>query len=415
MGDITLVLDQHGPRARWTSEALPEDVIIGAEAWFTPSSGATTLATNVITIRKVEWWYGFAERVETLIDLKQRPWVEVVFDCIELFHFETSVPAFAPFYPPGIDDVVAPSVDYVYKHSLDAANTPADLIALDETAVANHIKVVDALLDGTHQCVVRLFFKPERGLKIMPDQWYILPVDPTKGPGMAAQRYRYPGAFQGTGAERVAVEDVFLPDSWTQRRLQRVISLDFVRDLNITPPDPGEGEPEPVLVLIPGRGELPESWQGWESWINDYGPVFWDEKPALVQVATVEQTHVPSTSDVRAEPEPATSISATTTTAETKKEKKHAKKEVKRDEKKQEKKSEKKPDKKPATTRTWTIYEDPPEVTTPSVSSQPKSTKDSGKPSRRPLARRDNLQSSPKAKEKGTRLRTEGTGRNTVV
>jgi len=412
MAKLTVAFEGKRPSVWWNVDKLGVDLVVGAASRTLTDEeleSEATFAVNIFQVRKLEWWYGFVERRDPFVDDQKRERIEVVFDCIQLIHFEASVPSFAKFYPAGIDlqeDVQ--SVDYVYKDTLAASNTDSDRTALDGDRIAEHVAAVEAMLDDTHQCVVRLDVDPDLGSSFLPDLWYLLSIDPVnQGPGLPAERYGYPAAFEGSGAALVTLEDIFTLDPTTRRRLQRVISLDFVRDLDINPPNAGEGEPEPVLVLMPGGNDFQDRWTGWEYLITDYGPILWDEKVAMIQLMDVPVI-LPSEVLVEDPPPPIVVSNASSSKPGPSKPKVVKKKPSLQSQKtvkpraEEETKSEKK--------QKWTVYQDPiPHTSAPLVVKGKQTDAKDGKVSR-PVLRsvHPNLQRSPTAKEKTTRRRFEG-------
>ena len=257
------------------------------------SVARVTFGTNQVSVLEIEWshlewWYAYVEHREPL-DGDDGFMYDSLLDCIGFLWFEGKAPSFDGFYPEGVDGRDGPSVDHVYRDTLDETNDSDDLARLDDARVDAHIAAVEDLhSDG--RCVLRFRGTTDEMDLFEEGQWYVIGLRDPGGagePGLAATRYPYPNVFFDDGAVPTLIEKVFAPDPGTRRRLTRVVSLDFVRDIDITPPDTVPGDPEPILVLFPSANEW--TVDSWPELVLDLKPVVWDEETGEVDVLAPEE------------------------------------------------------------------------------------------------------------------------------
>jgi hypothetical protein len=216
------------------------------------------------------WHYAMIDNIEEVFEGTDQKGLFVVADCIPLTYFEAHATKFAAFYPVGVDDVQQfgrSSSSYVYRAD-NSTNEKEQLRNLRATPKnSEHRVAVKDLLSATDRLRIVRLKLPNEGLpdgqKLNIQEWHLFNLA-DDGIGLEAEVVTHAQIARGVAAppqpgETFVQEIIFLTRNGpTARRLSRVISLDFVADIDFgSEGNPGDPPLTPVIVPT-GPGAIDE-------------------------------------------------------------------------------------------------------------------------------------------------------------
>lgn len=225
---------------------------------------SAVLGTNSNMVTVVEngvWYYAMVDHHEPVWRKDGSAATYVVADCIPMTYFEAVATQFAAFYPQDIDLSEETSYQYVYRKDMKTKNEAAELRALRTNGMHGaHRKAIALLLQPAERLSLLQWLHEAKAPAKLPEvqHWYVMHVaEGDHGPGFNAARLWHSQIVRGSTLDPAPapakVRDILaIPrNSPTARRLARVISLDFVPEIDYGGPGTNGTEPPLNPIILP--------------------------------------------------------------------------------------------------------------------------------------------------------------------
>lgn len=227
---------------------------------------------NPVLLFSGTWFYACVDNSDEITvekDGGEKDGKEIILDCVSISWFEGQSPDFDTFYPDDVDASELPSFVHLYQR--DLKQQEAKDFAVRMIKLADYVDHTGSKPNAAHRSAVEKFHsKPERfcvlKLEITEEtpidtsvlgqnRWFAIELmESETGPGLNVDRLDHSQLEeQEPQPVRQSILRIFELDIETQRRLARVISLDFVPDAYLGPPRGGTVllPPSPIVPLEP--------------------------------------------------------------------------------------------------------------------------------------------------------------------